>query len=1538
MPSKRRRRSSRRRSKRSRSVKELKEALKAKEKEYADLQERAAADYKAKIKELKDALKAKEKEYVGLQERLNKQIQETQQTADAHKAKVQELRERLMAKEKERNSLRERLDKQIQQTQQADADHLAKIQDLRKQLDAAKLEATRVRGLLRDKEREAGDIQDLLNEQLEKANTTRDGNTAKVQELKERLKAAEREAAQLRDKLKAKEQECSQVQERLDKQIRQAADAARVYQAREQEHQDEMEKMIREIDDLEQSLQDKEKQVQNAQQAAGASQATIRKLVEQVKTTNDEVNRLAEALKVKQHELQEAQLAVAANRENQTKIQQLEDEMEVMDEELSRLTAALSAKEQELQRVQQAAEENQVTIQRFEEEIKATNDEVNRLKEALKTKDQELQEAETAAAAGRDADKTMIEGLQQKLKDSEEEVDQLLDQLMAREQELQEAQQAASTARHNQATITKLKEQLREADEEAKLLEEALDVKERELVAARDKEAKIQQLQDLLTATQEEIAELSGTVKAKEQELQEQARQAAATAAEYEDKLEKLRDTIRATDEDHEKAVAQLDAKEQEVAGLKSKLEAKEGEKKQLEESLHQLKQQAPADAVKIHELEEKVKAKEQDFNDLKQSLQVQTELADELKKKVQDKEAEQDRLQAQLDDQLAKQDKAAAEMSQLRQSYDWLEEKFKDKERQSAELQERLDKLNDQPPVVDEATAEEAAQLKERLANVARIVAALQRNVDKLIAKTPDSVNESFRRRMLGIQGLVRLLDGALKGGSVPEAELELRSPEEDKPPVPLDVLRDIQAAQLQDIKSNEDAMNALMTTVNNLVAQISAQMQDASVVRGEEAEKILEELDRIRATTDGWFHANRAVERNDEQIYDELDALRRAAQPSGKESESRTHGQSVRDPEEFGLIASDSETRHLTHALNVVESLIQNAFTPNFNNTVRVHLGQLRQMRDAAYPEGNARVLIENLIEFLEESLSKGIENDKPGFVERLEEYVKLLKGLIKLPQHKSDADQEFVAGVRAKIDGATETRDQQRQLIRDITQHNEKCSRNIDRQHPRTILHLVREFIKDNGGDRASWLTGRTEADAAVRNQLVQLVMRAISCPIADDFRAHLDDAIKQQQTRIPDLLSDTGLIDELAEDAATVVAAHKWLRKHGRRPAGVNDDKTDNLLHASVRRRESWLRAEYHINLGRLRHLDFAREKAQEFLNRHRASDRPRAHRLLAKALLHLHATRGEENHAETACFCTLLNHFFPGAVDACPPGTDKGQPPETPQCNCSCHTDGRHGRGHGHGTFGISRHRSWPVICRLLTAIVWFFMLIVIQPRNLFTTLLYILTTLSNLPQYLFQLVQYYWHKHVSSRLSTFRRRLGQAQHQDERPRPEPLHLAPRQRPQLSLPSPPPAATILFSILTFSLAYVGLTYLAVRAERNVWLAANTSWRHAYVFDLASSSAWSDSAGSSGSSIVSVGRRKRGMPYQTWSPAAADFRLLYEPIWVAFEEGFKYPHVRQFIPLTPEATMAYQHEDNFVLIEASPSEPQLELVILFNVIFP
>ncbi|KAK3394255.1 hypothetical protein B0H63DRAFT_41119 [Podospora didyma] len=252
-----------------------------------------------------------------------------------------------------------------------------------------------------------------------------------------------------------------------------------------------------------------------------------------------------------------------------------------------------------------------------------------------------------------------------------------------------------------------------------------------------------------------------------------------------------------------------------------------------------------------------------------------------------------------------------------------------------------------------------------------------------------------------------------------------------------------------------------------------------------------------------------------------------------------------------------------------------------------------------------------------------------------------------------------------------------------------------------------------------------------------------------------------------------------------------------------------------------------------------------------------------------------------SHAEQLCFCMLFKYFFSDTylafiyggccaqvwanyddydVDAGyydyfrdeAPVPDKRQEDPSQRAICRGH--------HGHGqlpAFG----RFWTSVCQLLTAFTWVTMLVFIQPYHLYKTTAFLFSVLTGIIPYLLRLGLY------GLRRLVYKLRIYCLNRHARRDPSGPgvqVPLAPSIReptpPQFWLyahPRPAPAA-IVSSAISLLVVYTVVSFLAVRAERHLWIAA-TDWRFIYLRDI-------------------YNARKEYPPL--YSPFRIDHRLLFE----------------------------------------------------------
>ncbi|KAK4042165.1 hypothetical protein C8A01DRAFT_14203 [Parachaetomium inaequale] len=803
------------------------------------------------------------------------------------------------------------------------------------------------------------------------------------------------------------------------------------------------------------------------------------------------------------------------------------------------------------------------------------------------------------------------------------------------------------------------------------------------------------------------------------------------------------------------------------------------------------------------------------------------------------------------------------------------------ERDKECADLIARLTSQSEVQPqqqqAVDDTLKKEADLYRDKCVALERTVDELQQKIadqaveaahDKQEYKTNmDELGNSIKDLHTTVTDAIGGLDNAPASGS--------SSGNVQVPLLPEEVIRDIEAAQLQTIQSSQAVMDEIRATINGLVEQVTAEMADAKAAHLEGAQQILEELRKLTVSADSWIQDHQTLEENQGLIHDELDALRKLAQSnqhtfqeidqqvqrqsSQVEAAKTVSQQSTHSEPRPGLLffsrskglsfdASNNEITYLEAVANLISRMKippqgtgLDAATRSWAN----ELSLLQQGLSAVEPDTPAEDLMAEFARDLESFMEQGVENDPTIFYVALEDYDRLFDGLLKLQSYVPQppaAEQELLEKIDEKIERAEEVRETHSRLMKEYQAHQAQHPPNVlNSSQSAEILRLVCDFFETTGG-KWNWSTPADQETLASVEELYLQIQKALAHPSLIERRRELLAGIARQETQLAELQEDIPKVKAQADDMVRRLAAFDRLQLKGRGGRTPDDQALDKAFRAGLKRHETRLRREQHYNQARHDRLEAKRVDVKDFLNQETVLDRHRAQRLLAETLLKLQSSGRPERLIISA-----------GTPD---PAHDDGTA-VVPSC---------HGH-HGHGLLG-----SNPVstsLCHILTAFAWLVFLLLVQPHNLLTTLAFLQSALLALPNYLYRLAA-----HTASRarhrlLRLRRVRPAQAAAWTR----ELLSSSARQlqlrqqRPKLALPPAPDASTLVSAAVFLFLLYALLSYVAVVVERRIWVGDN-DWRYAYLLDITSG---------------------RPLPYPGWLPIRVDYRLVTHRVWVWFAEG-------------------------------------------------
>ncbi|KAK4246687.1 hypothetical protein C7999DRAFT_41925 [Corynascus novoguineensis] len=602
--------------------------------------------------------------------------------------------------------------------------------------------------------------------------------------------------------------------------------------------------------------------------------------------------------------------------------------------------------------------------------------------------------------------------------------------------------------------------------------------------------------------------------------------------------------------------------------------------------------------------------------------------------------------------------------------------------------------------------------------------------------------------------------------------------------PPLPLlpgDVLRDIEAGQLQAIQSSQSVMDEIKETIDELVKRISTEMAEAKKMHRLEAEQILDELQKLAISADTWSQEHQTLEENQGLIHGELDALRRMVQSNEQQSpqtgavqstsRQSTESSPIAGPKaprvEPSTVSSYAPSAHEIRHLRLVSVLIRTMRAPPSPEHIGLdtavvmwlrHLYYLRDELNGVDPFTPTEDLMTKFGAELETLLSYGIQKDPKPFYSTLKHYDKLFSCLEKLGSCR----------IHGTISAA------------ELSQRTQICLEH-ELQTYRTqhsLPPLRSDQIEESSNSEWTLPIPESWGSSASIEELLAQIQKVVVDQYLLERRQALQDGIRSQEDQLADLKEAIPMIGTHVENLIEQMAAFDRLHERESTSSSPDAREVDTILRVGLKRREMRFRREQDFTQERCNQLEAGLANSQKFLDHQTLMDRRLAEQALTKALLKL---------------------------QPCPSqGTTR-----------SCHGL------HGHGVLP-SADLLGTSLCRILTSLTWLVLLLFTQPRRVYQTAVFIWSSLVAIPIYLSRCIAY-----AISRLYL---RL----HHGNAPTPSP---PPPSLPRLLLPPVPPASTLLGTALVLLAVYGWLAYVAVTVERRIWVGDN-DWRFAYVLDLTS----------------------------------------------------------------------------------------------------
>ncbi|KAG7291703.1 hypothetical protein NEMBOFW57_001722 [Staphylotrichum longicolle] len=780
----------------------------------------------------------------------------------------------------------------------------------------------------------------------------------------------------------------------------------------------------------------------------------------------------------------------------------------------------------------------------------------------------------------------------------------------------------------------------------------------------------------------------------------------------------------------------------------------------------------------------------------------------------------------------------------------------------------------------------------------------AIEELEQKLAEKTVRSAHEQqeYQSNMddieTSVKDLAATVSGAV-GGIQDDARPESSADNAAESLVPERLIREIEAVQDEALQSSKAIMDEIKARIAEMAKKVSAKMAGANALHIEQAQQILEELKNMKLATDTWARDHEIMEENQGLIREQLDALQQQVQSdhqafqeigeqveqqrarvetvktlSQQSTKSEPYSSSSRQLSIYhgfrelpsgGFRAEDHELEFLQRTIQFIEEFYQNSESYGEEAAAHRLIQQLTMAiteLNSVEPETPAEDLMKSLRRFMIRSVREHNIVDNTDFYLALAQYSRHLRNLLELERftpQQSQAERDLLDQIEKRIVNAAKLQDAQTQLIKECEAHRaQQGPRPLTSSQSEDLFRLCSSLLETMGG-RWSGSTPTSQEGAAAINQLITKIQEMAPDPRQAEGRWRVQNGIKALKPRLVELEEDVCRIKAMADSAHARVDAFVKLNERG---FGMKDEDMDPVYHASLKRRETRLRREEEYTQVRLTELSDAQAASEAFLVRDAAADRHRAEQLLTKTLFQIQASGVPGQHGGSSCFCTLLRFLFPRiyystVTGGCcasgkppPPTSSPSHNPREVVASCQGH--------HGHGALASSSP-LWTSLCRVFTALTWLLFLVLIQPYNLRATAAFLLSLLLGLPLYLCRLLTY--HTRALVRSARRRRRRRHVDDDDDEPKPQLQTPLPPTTPRFEPLRIPPASTLVSSVVTLLLVYAWLAYVAVVAERRIWVGPN-DWRYAYVLDVTSG---------------------RPLSYAAWSPARVDWRLVYDPAW-------------------------------------------------------
>jgi hypothetical protein len=708
-------------------------------------------------------------------------------------------------------------------------------------------------------------------------------------------------------------------------------------------------------------------------------------------------------------------------------------------------------------------------------------------------------------------------------------------------------------------------------------------------------------------------------------------------------------------------------------------------------------------------------------------------------------------------------------------------------------------------------------------------------------------------------------------------------------------EAIRLMEAAQLQKIQSSWAAIDEMRAGIARLEERFATKASDKPASPLSVATSTsTEQLDILSSRSGTSSATSDSTEEGRTALSEDLARLGASLNVIGTEHEALMQGRSEiedflntlretlisqqRKLERDGGPPSGNEPDNVAiKSLNEAVALIPQLKTESLRITDCVDkLQEITDQLNSVTPDSSAKLLITSLKEFLERAGKGRASEFSAAETATLSVQEERLQGLIDMTmreQKQFEQDWQYLAGIRRDLDFLEAREQEQMELVGQyqscLKEHFPGCLRPEQSQE---LWRLVNNFVESSSRDGLS--TGGRLSPSAVDALLVRVQKLTVNEQL-------LERLWQLRETMTLHDTQRTNAASKISQFFSLINSIHMQIQgiddaRQGRESQVRADPEYSQERREMLVCQESRLRWENSSNQDRIHQLIENRSRMDVFLGKEADRFRRHAEQLVAETLLKMQIASRLDRHPEAVCFCALLRFFFPdvyysavhggccsgGRVTASSYAVPVSHPTPfsqytyttaSPYVLCQGH--------HGHGPLASSSP-LYTLLCQALTSLIWLCLLILLQPYNLKTAAAFMFSVLCGIPTHLYRRARHAYRRHRRLRAQ---RNTTTTSSQEEKEDPPPM-LEP------FLPPPSPSAWVGVA-LTFFLLTAWVSYLAVLAERSLWLGHNGfDWRIAYVRDLSLPA-------------------PRGMPYYPypfWTPFWVDFRLLVDPVLVFFEE--------------------------------------------------